>query len=248
MEHLRNDWSEFAKYAKEFITEPLTIIDIGCSGGIDEILKNFGDKIIYYGFDPNIKEIERLKANNKNPNISYIESYIDCRSEDIKNNSPASVLSNDFKNLSAAEGAKIISKSNADHKSMVENNLWNEMQLTSKNTKITEFVKEKNLKYIDFIKSDIDGLDLSFFKSCQEILEPMQVLSVVAEVSFACNINDEADLTLLLKKHGFGLNLLSTRNYSSKYLPDLYALNIAAQTISGRIIQGDALYIKDEKY
>ena len=42
------------------------MIDVGCSGGIDEILKNFGDKIIYYGFDPDVKEVGRLRLDNLN--------------------------------------------------------------------------------------------------------------------------------------------------------------------------------------
>jgi FkbM family methyltransferase len=244
MEHLRNDWSEFLEYAKNFITEPLSVLDIGCSGGIDEILKNFGDKILYHGFDPNVEEISRLKQNNQNPNINYIEAFIDCGSKEEE----AFKLNNCFTKLSAFEGCKIIKQKETNHQNLVQNNLWTEMKLSPKKIKIPEFLEEKNLQSVDFIKSDIDSYDLSFLKSCQEILQPKKIMAIMAEVSFACNENDEASLTTFLRQFGFGLNLLTTRSYSSKFLPDFYSLNIAAQTIGGRIVQGDALYFKDDSF
>lgn len=246
MEHLRRDWSDFLEYAKDFIEEPFVMLDIGCSGGIDEILKNFKDKIVYYGFDPNVAEIKRLNKDNENPNIYYVEAFVDCKVPEGDVDSKKAELSSFFHTNSAVEGARIIKeKIQSSHKDMVDNNLWEELDLSKNEVSISSFVKENNLEYIDFIKSDIDGLDFSFLKNIEAIIAPLNVLSIVAEVSFADNDNDEADLTNLLKKHKFALNALSTRSYSSKYLPDLYEFNIAAQSISGRITQGDALYIKD---
>ena len=78
MEHLRNDWSEFLDYSKNFISEPLVMLDIGCSGGADNLFKNFNEKILYFGFDPIVEEVERLNITNDNPNFKYINAYIDC--------------------------------------------------------------------------------------------------------------------------------------------------------------------------
>lgn len=246
MEHLRRDWSDFLEYAKEFITEPFVVLDVGCSGGIDEILNNFGDKLIYYGVDPNIKEVERLNENNTNPNISYINCFMNCGDIDRKNDK-INRITDFFEITSAAEGAKIIKeRQENEHRDLVENNLWTEMELTSKYINMDEFIIDNGIEYIDFIKTDIDGLDLNFFKNIEKYIEKIKLNAIMAEVSFASDFNDEADLTNLLKKYYFALNLLSIRQYSTKFLPNLYALNLSAQTISGRILQGDALYIKDK--
>lgn len=245
MEHLRYDWPKFAEYAKQFITEPLIMLDIGCASGIDKTLTNFDEKIIYYGFDPNIAEVRKLKSENKNPNVKYIEAFIDCGEKKDGEH----FLTNLLIDTSAGQVAEVISnRKNNSHDTMVSNNLWDRMELTHINLKIEDFIKEHNLPYVDFIKSDIEDADLGFFKKIESQIKPLKLLSIVAEVSFASNVNDEADLTNLLKKYGFGLCGLTTRTYSSKYLPDLFALNIAAQATSGRLFQGDALYFIDESH
>ena len=89
---------------------------------------------------------------------------------------------------------------------------------------------------------------MDFIKTIKTNLISSQILALIVEVGFADDYNDESDMTNLLKQYGFGLNLLSTRQYTSKFLPDLFEITIPAQTSSGRIIQGDALYIKDFAY
>lgn len=248
MEHLRRDWSEFLAYAKNFIEEPFTMIDVGCSGGIDEILKNFGDKIVYYGFDPNVEEIKLLKEKNTNPNINYIEAFVYCGEASTGDSNSFSYRTKKFEESSAWEGRKIVEDEvKSNHRDAVNNNLWDLLKLSHTKVKISDFIKEKRIQNIDFVKTDLDGLDLGFFKASEEIFDQLDILSVVAEVSFGSNTNDESDLTNLLKKHGYTLSLLSTRKYSSKHLPDLFSLNIEAQTLSGTIFQGDALYIKGGK-
>jgi hypothetical protein len=49
----------------------------------------------------------------------------------------------------------------------------------------------------------------------------------------------------LMRKMGFELFDLSVRSYSSNALPWPYAIGIPAQTVNGRPIQGDALYVRD---
>ena len=131
------------------------------------------------------------------------------------------------------------------YKQLLDANCNEKLLHTSKKINIQDFLLKNNISYVDFIKSDIDGYDYDFLRNIKKNLIKNNVLSLMIEVSFADNFNDESDITRLLKNYNFGIHLLSTRNYSSKYLPDQFKYTIPAQTISGRIVQGDALYIKD---
>ena len=48
-----------------------------------------------------------------------------------------------------------------------------------------------------------------------------------------------------MRAHGFALFDLTVRTYSSSALPQPYVMPHAAQSIRGRPLQGDALYIRD---
>jgi hypothetical protein len=49
----------------------------------------------------------------------------------------------------------------------------------------------------------------------------------------------------LMRAHGFELMNLTTRRYSVAALPSPYLLPVPAESRSGRILQGDALYVRD---
>ena len=62
MEGLRSD-SAAARYISERLgDEAFTVIDVGCSGGIDRIWRLFGERLRAFGFDPNVDECARLAA------------------------------------------------------------------------------------------------------------------------------------------------------------------------------------------
>ena len=55
--------TEFASaIARSLSKEPFVLLDIGCSGGINPMWRIFGDRLLALGVDPNIEEVERLKA------------------------------------------------------------------------------------------------------------------------------------------------------------------------------------------
>ena len=53
-----------------------TLIDIGCSGGIDPTWLEFGNQLQAFGFDPNIEEVERLNASRPGPGIEYVAGFV----------------------------------------------------------------------------------------------------------------------------------------------------------------------------
>ena len=60
-----------------------TLIDIGCSGGIDEVWRVFGSRLRAFGFDPNLQEVERLNVAAKSQHgIEYIAAFVGPHQDD----------------------------------------------------------------------------------------------------------------------------------------------------------------------
>jgi len=58
------------------------LLDVGCSGGIEEHWFAFGDRLRAIGFDPLIAEIDRLSSLNTDPGVVYEAAYVGCREYD----------------------------------------------------------------------------------------------------------------------------------------------------------------------
>ena len=69
--------TEFASaIARSLSKEPFVLLDIGCSGGINPMWRIFGDRLLALGVDPNIEEVERLKAREKSTRVEYIAAFV----------------------------------------------------------------------------------------------------------------------------------------------------------------------------
>jgi hypothetical protein len=72
--------------AKNLIT-PLTVIDVGCSGGLFEKFRKFEPLLKGLGADPIIEECSRLHSIETNPNIKYIPTFVGTtinKNEDLR--------------------------------------------------------------------------------------------------------------------------------------------------------------------
>ena len=52
----------FLEYVAGILSGNFTLVDIGCSGGINPTWRTWGSHLRAFGFDPNLAEIERLSA------------------------------------------------------------------------------------------------------------------------------------------------------------------------------------------
>ena len=75
MEAIRRD-SPSARAIAAAIGEPFTLIDVGCSGGVDRGWDLFGERLVAYGFDPGRHEIERLTAGETRPGVRYVNGFV----------------------------------------------------------------------------------------------------------------------------------------------------------------------------
>jgi len=245
MEHNTN-FFESAKAIIKCLNKDFTYIDVGCSGGIDDIWRLLGKKLQAYCFDPNINEINRLTNTETNKNISYIDAFVDGIDESLQgapNNNP-------FERFSCTSTVNNLKeKQNMSNDKKTNLNLWNETKLTVNHIAIPDFLDKKNVSNVDFIKIDIDGNDFCVLHSISKMLNAKKVLGVGIEVNFF-GTGDEKEnsfhnIDRFMKQHDYTLFALSTRKYSLSALPGKYAITMPAQTEYGRAYQGDAVYFKD---
>jgi FkbM family methyltransferase len=234
-----------------------TLIDIGCSGGIDQIWRTFGNRLRAIGFDPNLQEIARLNAGETpQAGVEYVAAFVGPRRDDP---AMAQMRSRDFwahnpwGRLSVARTLEIraaeFAKSTDAEKQRL--NLWRTVPLADPEhpLALSDFLRERGIDDVDFIKLDVDGAELIILRSLEQELKETKVLGLCIEVNFfgsdAADRNTFHNIDRFMRAAGFALFDLSVRRYSAAALPAPYTYVTPAQGAWGRILQGDALYIRD---
>src|SRR5438045_1896697 len=55
--------------------ETFTLVDVGCSGGIEPIWRLFGRRFAAVAFDASVSECRRLQADETNSNVHYVPGF-----------------------------------------------------------------------------------------------------------------------------------------------------------------------------
>jgi hypothetical protein len=56
-------------------TEKFRLLDIGCSGGIDDVWRSFEPRLQALGIDASVAECQRLAAAERNTDVSYVAAF-----------------------------------------------------------------------------------------------------------------------------------------------------------------------------
>jgi len=256
MEGLRSDSAACRHIAPLLGEERFTLVDIGCSGGIDRVWRLFGPRLRAFGFDPNVDECARLNAAETLPGVSYVPAFVGVPADDPivqRRGSRPYMQRNPWNRLSVAHSlalreARTATMSGQEKTSL---NLWNQTSLAdaSRPVVLPQFFRDHAVDDIDVLKIDIDGPDFDVLQSLAATIRGRRVLAVGVEVNFAGS-HDDTDHTFhntdrFMRTLGFDLFRLTVRPYSAAALPARYQLSAPAQTQSGRPLQGDALYVLD---
>ena len=76
MEGLRAD-SEAARFiAAALRSEQFTLVDVGCSGGLDSIWDVFGEHLRAYGFDASVEAIQQLNSANSSDRFQFFAGLV----------------------------------------------------------------------------------------------------------------------------------------------------------------------------
>jgi FkbM family methyltransferase len=231
-----------------FASERFMLLDVGCSGGIDAIWRSFGNHLQAHGFDPQRDECRRLVGLEANPEVHYHAAYVgldDSHPYQLgKRTIPPS--SHYYHWDWSRSSASFAHQLNADLPQ--QSNSLN-TALCDRKISLTQFALDSRVDSIDFIKTDTDGYDFEVLLSAEEIIQQCGVLGFQVECNFTGSAhgseNSFHNIDRFMREHGFNLYGLSTNRYSRRHLPAPFRYRLLAQTVSGQVIWGDALYLRD---
>ena len=63
--------------ASSLKAERFTLVDIGCSGGLEPAWRVFGERFRAVGFDASVDECRALAARETHPDVKYIPGFVD---------------------------------------------------------------------------------------------------------------------------------------------------------------------------
>jgi FkbM family methyltransferase len=233
---------------------PFMLVDVGCSGGIDQGFRRFGARLRAIGIDPNVAEVRRLAMSETHQGISYIAAFAS-----LPEGHPLLAMTqgrshwgrSPWNRLSVAKSMAALRTQSLSGDERTKANLWSTTTLVdqARTVVLPDYLREQGVASVDFVKIDVDGKDLEILHSFDTALFDLGVLGVGLEVNFF-GTDAPADHTFhnsdrFMKARGFELVNLTVRHYSMAALPTRYLYSVPAQGVSGRILQGDALYVRD---
>jgi len=247
---------DFASYAASRLQrEKFVLFDIGCSGGIDLCWRQFGERLEAHAFDPNLDEIDRLTAAEKNPLVRYVGGFVGVAPDDpirSRRGRREPLSRNPWERLAVARSVSIISKAKElNNEEKRELNTWQETRLADRRRPIDlrAYLRDAMVHSVDFIKIDIDGEDFDVLQSLESTLNGAGVIGCGLEVNYfgSDHPSDHVfhNTDRFMRKTGFDLFGLTVRTYSNAALPGRYLYAVPAQGHTGRPLQGDALYLRD---
>jgi methyltransferase FkbM-like protein len=236
----------------ELRDEPLTLVDIGCSGGIDLAWRGFEPQLRAVGIDPNVEECARLSAIETNADVRYVGGFADWDHSSAlakAREQRGFVGNNPWNRLAVAATIEIRNSRSRSTRQLTSENQWQRVELSPRQIQLPGLFDEHGLADIDFIKIDVDGPDFLILDSIKAEFAKRRVLGLGMEVNF-CGSADPSDHTFhntdrFMRSLGFELFGITHRLYSMATLPQRYELSFPAQSVRGRPLQGDALYLRD---
>jgi hypothetical protein len=238
--------------------ENFTLVDIGCSGGIEPVWRLFGERLAALAFDASISECRRLQAEETHPNVRYVAAFVGIPPEHPFAVRAASapqdgVTWNTYLRTSAAWATALRTGNlqTATDQEKMQSNLWTETELADAHAPVVapRLLDELGIGSVDLLKIDVDGPDFLVLNSFDEALDTLGIVAVRLEVNFNGAPGETSHVfhntDCFMRSKGYSLAGLDSRPYSMKALPARFSVTQPAETVSGRVLQGDAFYIRD---
>jgi FkbM family methyltransferase len=224
----------------------LMVFDVGASGGLEGSWRQLGNFLQAECFDPLVTEVDRL--NSAEPtNIRYHAAWITADNPDICKSveTGAKLFSGSFQFTSAQ---RAVNAQKVDYRQAVFNS-GAELKYTDRYVSIDAFCREQGIATVDFLKVDTDGHDIGVLLGARETLTERGLLGAMIECQYHgathAHANTFANIDILMRECGFTLFLLDAWQYSRAGLPGVFYYDIQAQTRTGQVQWGDAVYLLD---
>jgi len=242
-----------------FIAEGLgssrfSLLDIGCSGGIDARWRGFGARLRALGIDASEAECVRLRVTETNPDIEYVAAFASDSTDskiEVKQASPLIFKIRERLSFMRTTELREARLGKATTEEKLRHNAWEETELAdhTKPVVVPDLLAARGWTDLDYLKIDIDGSDFRVLKTFDGKLHRLGVLGVQLEVNFvgAGTLGEHAfhNTDRFMRRQGYELFRLDVRTYSSRALPARYVWPTPAETLFGRPFQGEAWYARD---
>jgi FkbM family methyltransferase len=233
-----------------FAADPFTVVDVGASGGIEPHWRQLEPHLHAYGFDPLVKECQRLNREEKNPDVRYFDAFIGAERypelypPQVAQDPVLGWSNQPFERTSAARAEKLQTVS---YQQRINNDP--EVIVTDHRISLDAFFAQRAATSLDFIKIDTDGHDYEVLAGADDVIRRCGVLGLFVECQFHgvthLHSNLFSNIDRYLRERGFSLFDLEVYRYSRGALPGHFVWRMAAQTREGQVLWGDALYLRD---
>jgi hypothetical protein len=233
-----------------FDDHPLSLVDVGASGCIEQHWQVFGGVLRAWGFDPLVSEVSRLNSRTPGTNISYHALRITgpLKTNDDSRFTSDKVTLRDNQPFTRTSAVRAISLLNMNYAQQYFDPSGSGV-ITDESTTLDEFFGGTPNAAIDFIKIDTDGGDFDVLRGAERLIAEAPTLGIFIEIQFHGPVNNHANLFCnidgFLRARGLSLFDIEVYRYSRATLPKAFAANIPAQTVEGQVLWGDALYLRD---
>lgn len=227
-----------------------SLIDVGCSGGIDSFWDQFGGLLRGVGFDPLVSEVERLNMENKKKDITYIAAWISEGRKEL----PNSVKINEEPFYGPQTMFNLTSASRASEKAGISftSDVFNRgapLIFADERLSIDEWLRNVEFGPVDILKCDVDGFDFEVFWGANDLLSgSSKPLALITEAQLhepkGRSGTAFGDLDAFIRSKGYRLFDIDIHRYSRGALPAPFLINFA-QTSTGQAMHCDALYMLD---
>ena len=204
-----------------------SLLDIGCSGGIDPTFRHFGQRLRALAIDASVAECERLRKAETNPGVEYVAGFVSDSPTariDLENGqaSPLIFRMRDRLSFMRTNELREARLGKAGIGDRLRHNAWEMTQLADHTKPLVapELLKQRGWSDLDYLKIDIDGSDFLVLKTFH-------------------------NTDRFMRRQGYELFRLDVRTYSTRALPARYVWPTPAETVTGRPWQGEAYYARD---
>lgn len=247
----------FAAYVADSLkSEQFTLIDVGCSGGIDPAWRVFGERLRAVAFDASLDECERLTREETNPSVRYVGGFVGLPPDHpfaIRQGSHPWFVRNPMQRTSCWRMLQIQKErlETASLEEKLRHNAWNMTKLADPNKPVIvpDVLKDLGWADVDLLKIDIDGPDFAVLNSFDGRFDDLGLLAARLEVNLYGGTAETEhafhNTDRFMRARGFELLALDVRTYAMAALPSPFAITSPAQTVTGRPFQAEAFYARD---
>jgi FkbM family methyltransferase len=231
--------------------DPFFLLDIGASGGIDAHWRGFGNALRAIGFDPLIRECERLNRKETLPGVRYRDGFVGvdriedsyAKPDQVRRAAPWDP--NVYPRSSAIAAMELMRASS----NVRYNNNDPDLRMSAQHFSLDTFLAGEKIPSVDFLKIDTDGYDFEVLTGARDTLATRQLLGLFVECQFHGAVhrhaNIFANIDTLLRNAGFALYNLDLYRYTRRALPGRFRDNLPGATRTGQLLWADALYLRD---